>query len=37
VRCFGHIINLSLQALLLARSKEALRAALNAAGNDAGV
>ncbi|KAH7471214.1 hypothetical protein FOMA001_g13710 [Fusarium oxysporum f. sp. matthiolae] len=36
VRCVGHIINLSLQAFLLARSKEALRAALNAAGNDAG-
>ncbi|KAH7124883.1 hypothetical protein B0J13DRAFT_565776, partial [Dactylonectria estremocensis] len=36
IRCFGHIINLSLQAFLLARSKEALRAALNAAGDAAG-
>ncbi|KAM5357119.1 hypothetical protein ACJZ2D_016598 [Fusarium nematophilum] len=35
VRYFGHIINLSLQAFLLARSKEALRAALNAADNAA--
>jgi hypothetical protein len=36
VRCFGHIINLSLQAFLLARSKEALRAALTAAGDAPG-
>ncbi|TXB96529.1 hypothetical protein FocTR4_00011966 [Fusarium oxysporum f. sp. cubense] len=36
VRCYGHIINLSLQAFLLVRSKEALGAALNAAGNAAG-
>ncbi len=28
IRCMGHIINLSLQAFLLASSKEALRAAL---------
>ena len=31
VRCIGHIINLSLQAFLLARSKEALAAAIAAA------
>jgi hypothetical protein len=31
VRCIGHIINLSLQSFLLARSKEALTAALDAA------
>ncbi|KAG6990846.1 hypothetical protein FOFC_02844 [Fusarium oxysporum] len=36
IRCFGHIINLSLQAFLLARSKEALQAALHAAGDVAG-
>jgi hypothetical protein len=35
-RCFGHILNLSLQAFLLARSKEALRAALMAAGEAPG-
>jgi hAT family C-terminal dimerisation region len=34
VRCIGHIINLSLQAFLLARSKEALTAALAAADID---
>ncbi|KAH8691010.1 hypothetical protein GQ44DRAFT_796994 [Phaeosphaeriaceae sp. PMI808] len=32
-RCIGHIINLALQAFLLARSKEALRAALEATHN----
>ncbi|KAG7404410.1 hypothetical protein Forpe1208_v015574 [Fusarium oxysporum f. sp. rapae] len=36
VRCFDHIINLSLQTFLLARSKEALHAAVNDAGIDAG-
>jgi hypothetical protein len=36
IRCFGHILNLSLQAFLLARSKEALRAALMAAGEAPG-
>jgi hypothetical protein len=36
IRCFGHIINLSLQAFLLARSKEALQAALHATGDVAG-
>lgn len=36
IRCFGHILNLSLQAFLLARSKEALRAALTAAGEAPG-
>jgi hypothetical protein len=30
IRCIGHIINLSLQSFLLARSKEALSAALEA-------
>ncbi|OBS17637.1 hypothetical protein FPOA_26237 [Fusarium poae] len=35
IRCFGHIINLSLQAFLLARSK-ALQAALHATGDVAG-
>lgn len=30
IRCIGHIINLSLQSFLLARSKEALTAALDA-------
>ncbi|KAI1525094.1 Tfo1 transposase, partial [Pyrenophora tritici-repentis] len=30
IRCIGHIINLSLQAFLLASSKEALTAALDA-------
>jgi hypothetical protein len=34
VRCIGHIINLSLQAFLLASSKEALLAALAAADDD---
>lgn len=36
VRCIGHIINLSLQAFLLASSKEALLAALAAAANVSG-
>lgn len=36
IRCFGHILNLSLQAFLLARSKEALRAALDAAADSPG-
>ncbi|KAG7404175.1 putative AC transposase [Fusarium oxysporum f. sp. rapae] len=36
VCCFDHIINLSLQTFLLARSKETLRTAINDAGNDAG-
>lgn len=31
IRCIGHIINISLQSFLLARSKEALAAALDAA------
>ena len=34
LRCIGHILNLSLQAFLLARSQEALRAALAAADID---
>jgi len=33
IRCIAHIINLSLQAFLLARSKEALNAALEAASD----
>ena len=33
IRCIGHIINLSLQSFLLARSKEALAAALEATEN----
>jgi hAT family C-terminal dimerisation region len=33
IRCIAHIINLSLQAFLLASSKEALQAALEAAAN----
>ena len=33
IRCLGHIINLSLQSFLLARSKEALSAALEATEN----
>ncbi|KAF1963924.1 hypothetical protein BU23DRAFT_576077 [Bimuria novae-zelandiae CBS 107.79] len=36
IRCIGHIINLSLQAFLLASSKEALLAALNAAAEVSG-
>lgn len=36
VRCIGHIINLSLQAFLLASSKEALAAALAAASDVSG-
>lgn len=36
VRCIGHIINLSLQAFLLASSKEALLAALAAAADVSG-
>jgi hypothetical protein len=34
IRCIGHIINLSLQSFLLASSKEALAAALDAADYD---
>ncbi|KAH7461718.1 hypothetical protein FOMA001_g18848 [Fusarium oxysporum f. sp. matthiolae] len=34
IRCIGHIINLALQAFLLARSKEALRAALEATADE---
>ncbi|KAG6990379.1 hypothetical protein FocnCong_v019917 [Fusarium oxysporum f. sp. conglutinans] len=37
IRCIGHIINLSLQSFLLARSKEALTAALNATISDESV
>ncbi|PCD21979.1 hypothetical protein AU210_015782 [Fusarium oxysporum f. sp. radicis-cucumerinum] len=37
IRCIGHIINLSLQSFLLARSKEALTAALNATIGDESV
>lgn len=36
IRCIGHIINLSLQAFLLASSKEALRAALAATADVTG-
>ncbi|KAG7423098.1 Copper-containing nitrite reductase [Fusarium oxysporum f. sp. raphani] len=36
IRCIGHIINLALQAFLLARSKEALRAALEATADEPG-
>ncbi|KAG7404235.1 hypothetical protein Forpe1208_v015606 [Fusarium oxysporum f. sp. rapae] len=36
VCCFDHIINLSLQSFLLARSEETLRTAINDAGNVAG-
>lgn len=36
IRCIGHIINLSLQAFLLASSKEALTAALAAAADASG-
>ncbi|KAH7304598.1 hypothetical protein B0I35DRAFT_414430 [Stachybotrys elegans] len=36
IRCIGHIINLALQAFLLARSKAALRAALEATANEPG-
>ena len=36
IRCIGHIINIALQAFLLARSKEALRAALEAAADEPG-
>ncbi|ENH66574.1 Putative AC9 transposase, partial [Fusarium oxysporum f. sp. cubense race 1] len=34
IRCIGHIINLALQAFLLARSKAALRAALEATADE---
>src|SRR5260370_39816248 len=34
IRCIAHIINLSLQSFLLARSKAALRAALEATAKD---
>ena len=37
IRCIGHIINLSLQSFLLARSKEALSAALKATAEDQSV
>ena len=37
IRCMGHIINLSLQSFLLARSKEALSAALKEAAKDRSV
>lgn len=33
IRCIGHVINLSLHAFLLANSKEALQAVINAAEN----
>ncbi|EXU94779.1 hypothetical protein X797_012138, partial [Metarhizium robertsii] len=36
IRCIAHIINLSLQAFLLASSREALRAALSAASDATG-
>ncbi|KAF5705269.1 ribonuclease H [Fusarium mundagurra] len=36
IRCIGHIINLALQAFFLARSKEALRAALEATADEPG-
>ncbi|KAG7404220.1 hypothetical protein Forpe1208_v016016 [Fusarium oxysporum f. sp. rapae] len=36
IRCIGHIINLALQAFLLARSKDALRAALEATADEPG-
>ncbi|EXA30947.1 hypothetical protein FOVG_17724 [Fusarium oxysporum f. sp. pisi HDV247] len=37
IRCIGHIINLALQAFLLAYSKEALRAALEATADKPGL
>ncbi|CAG7561838.1 unnamed protein product [Fusarium equiseti] len=37
IRCIGHIINLSLQSFLLARSKEALAVALDATTSDESV
>ncbi|EXK77326.1 hypothetical protein FOQG_17962 [Fusarium oxysporum f. sp. raphani 54005] len=36
IRCIGHIINLALQAFLLARSKVALRASLEATADEPG-
>ena len=36
IRCIGHIINLPLQAFLLASSREALLAALRAAADVSG-
>ncbi|KAF5537639.1 ribonuclease H [Fusarium phyllophilum] len=36
IRCIGHIINLALRAFLLDRSKEALRAALEATADEPG-
>jgi hypothetical protein len=35
IRCIGHILNLALHAFLLANSKEALQAAVDASGNAA--